>query len=285
MSLLDKLEQKLGRFGVPHVTIALIACQIIVFATTLAQRVPDEPNATLENRLTLVPERVVAGEVWRLATFVTVPPCGSILCLFFYWYLFYLMGTALEGFWGVFRYNVYLLIGYCATVAAAFLPLALPAVHSFLPAHSAGTFLQSSVFLAFAFLNPDFELYLFCIMPVRIKWLALIAWITYGLYLLFGNWLTRALVLASVCNFLVFFGADILHKIRAGRRRMARQAARFATKPPPYYHRCTVCGITDRSHRDMEFRYCSKCSGAHGYCMAHLLDHEHITTPEPAAES
>ena len=273
MSLLERLEQKLRRFAVPHVTLALVFCQVLAYAVIQAQPEPKLKQA-LQERLLLIPDLVLAGEAWRLATFLVVPPITNIFFAFFFWYLFYLMGTALENYWGAFRYNLYLLIGYVATVAVSFLTPALP---------SSNGYLQASVFLAFAFLNPDFEIYLFFLLPVKIKWLALLTWIGYALAVVSGDWHGRALVLASVANFLLFFGRDIVERVRVGRRRMAVQAARFAVKERPYFHRCTVCGITDRTHPAMDFRYCSKCAGARGYCMDHLRNHEHITTDDSAA--
>ena len=78
--------------------------------------------------------------------------------------------------------------------------------------------------------------------------------------------------------------ADILERVQTGRRRMAGQAARFGTRPKPFFHRCIVCGITDRSHPDMDFRYCSKCIGACGYCTDHLHNHEHVLEAGRAAD-
>ncbi len=275
MNLLNTLERKFGRFAIPQVTIGLIVCQAIVFVVMLVPVRADvqEPPVL---RLMLIPERVLAGEVWRLATFMIVPPCENVICALFAWYLFYLMGTALERHWGTFRYNVFLLIGYVATVAASFAVPGEPSTNAFLGA---------SVFLAFAYLCPDFELYILFLLPVKIKWLALITWIGMAAAVLFGDWLIRLLVVASVCNFLLFFGKDIVYRIRTGQRRMARQAAAFSASKPAYFHRCVVCGITDCTHPQMDFRYCSKCVGTHGYCMEHLGKHEHITAAEPAPKT
>jgi hypothetical protein len=266
MSLLDNLEHKLGFLALPRLTLGLVIFQVAVFIAVQAMpRV--EGQESLPDHLLLIPDLVLAGQVWRLASFLIVPPIGNIVCALFFWYLFYLMGTALEHYWGTFRFNVYFLIGYVATVAVAFLVPDQPATNGFL---------QASVFLAFAFLNPDFELYLFFLLPVKIKWLALLTWIGYFYMVIVGDWLSRLLVLASVCNFLLFFGWDILARVQTGRRRMAVQAARFAVQEQPYYHRCTVCGITDRTHPQMDFRYCSTCTGAHAYCQDHLANHQHI---------
>src|SRR5262249_10867252 len=158
------------------------------------------------------------GQVWRVVTFLMVP-FSNLICALFSWYLFYLLGESLELFWGTFRYNVYLLIGLVATVGVSFLQPNVPATN---------VFLLGSVFLSFAFLNPDFELYVFFILPVRIKWFALVTWLGYGFTLIFGEWVHRLLILASVGNFLLFFAADIVARVKAGQRRMAYQAKQFA---------------------------------------------------------
>jgi len=273
MSLLDKIQRRFGRFALRHVTIGLILCQVVVYAMAQGQMLKvgegDVERHTVLDRIALVPEKVLEGQIWRLVTFVCEPPTTNVVFALFFWYMFYLMGEALELSWGSFRYNVYLLIGYFATVAVSFLTPQVPA--------SIG-FLEGSVFLAFAALFPDFVIYLFFLLPVKIKWLALLAWIGYFFALVFGTWATRLLVLASICNFLLFFSKDILYRLRKSRRSMALQASRIGVKPKPYFHRCTVCGITDRSHPQAEFRYCTQCDGSHGYCMEHLRNHEHIKT-------
>jgi hypothetical protein len=261
MTWLDNLERRLGPFAVPHVTIALIAGQVYVFVMGLVK-----PEVI--GFLQLTAEKVMEGEWWRPITFLFIPSFGNIFFAIFGWLLFYMMGTALEGYWGALRYNLFFLVGWIATVAVAFAVPDWPVWN---------TFLMGSVFLAFAFLNPDFELYLMFILPVKIKWFALVTWCTYGFMLVTGHWGIRLVILASVCNFGLFFAKDLYLRMRGAQRRMARQAKQFATPKPEYFHRCTVCGITDRSHPQMEFRYCSKCAGAPGYCTEHLKSHEHVT--------
>jgi hypothetical protein len=264
-SMLSKLERKLGRFALPNVTLFLIVGQVLAYGVTQVR-----PQA-VEN-IQLIPARVLEGEVWRLFTFVVQPPSMNLLFAFFFWYLFYLMGTVLEHQWGVFRYNAFLLIGYLATVAAAFLVPDQPASIAFL---------QFSVFFAFAVLYPDFVIYVFFVLPVKIKWLALLAWIGLLLGFLQGDWSTRAMIAASVLNFFVFFAQDALDRLRGVRRRMAWQAKTQDNQDKPF-HRCVVCGITDKSHPQMEFRYCSQCVGACGYCTEHIRNHEHVTQAKDA---
>lgn len=276
MELFRRLERALSPYAVPHMTVVLIASQVVTFAMTLA----GNGDGLLE-RLVLVPALVMEGEVWRLITFLTLPPMVGmgmfrLLFTFFAWYLFYLMGTALEHYWGVFRYNIYLLIWYVATVAVAFV---VPETST------TNVYLYTSVFLAFAYLFPDFQMLLMFILPVKIKWLALLTW--FGLsFGFFGSALPGKLaILASVLNYWVFFAAELVARLRSPRQRAVGAAMKArhtrAGAKAAYHHRCTVCGKTDQSDPQEDFRYCSKCAGQHAYCSEHLRDHPHIEETGP----
>ena len=266
MSLLTKLERLLGRFAIPNLSLYLVIGQVLFWGLALM--------AGFDlGRIALLPAAVVAGEVWRLVTFVVVPPNMHPVFIAFAWYLFYLMGTALEQYWGTFRYNVFLGIGWLLTVGAAFLtPFA----------YASNLFLAGSVFLAFAYLNPDFVMMIFFILPVKIKWLALLQWLGYGYVLVIGPWPARFAVLAATGNFLLFFTADIVRQIRVGRRRMTHQARTFGASGDEREprHRCRVCGRTDLTDPNLDFRYCSKCAGNQCYCPDHLFNHEHVLVDE-----
>lgn len=258
--MLRYLEKRFGRFAIPNLTLILIVGQVMAFVATLS-------DPRMLEKMLLIPDKVLEGEVFRLFTFALMPPGDSPIWAFFFWYLFYLMGTALEAFWGTFRYNAFLLIGYLATVAAAFINM---------DGAVSNWFLQGTVFLAFAWVNPNFTLHLFFVLPIRIKWLALLTWIGFGLAFIGGTASQRLAIAASVLNFFVFFGREIWYRIRTGQRHMSGQVKRFSEKKPEYFHKCAVCGITDVSHPGTEFRYCSKCSGDLAYCEEHLRNHEHV---------
>ncbi len=266
MKILDKLQRRFGRFAVPHVTEGLIACQVLTYFFC-------QSNPAFLANIALVPRRVLEGEAWRLVTFVGQPPPMILVFTLFFWYLFYLMGTALESTWGTFRYNVYLLVGWLATVSVSFLQPDAPA--------SVG-FLQGSVFLAFAYLYPDFQLLLFFILPVKVKWLALLLWIRYLYLMIGGDVMTQLLVTASVCNFALFFWHDIVLRMKAGRRRMAQQAENIRQANTPR-HTCIVCGVTNLGDPKMSFRYCSKCAGAPCYCEEHIHTHQHVRVESGSA--
>lgn len=269
MSFLDHLERALGRFAIPNISIYIIMGQVFVLLGSMLGRL----DPTL---FVLVPALVPQGEWWRLFTFLLMPPPPGMfgyIFVAFAWYIFYLMGEALEAYWGAFRYNLFLFAGFALTVGAAFLTPGAAATNAFI---------AGSVFLAFAYLHPDFELSLFFILPVKIKWLALITWVLYGVSFVRGDWSTRFQILASVGNILLFFGHDIWLTIRHRKRAMSRQVEKIAQKEPEYRHRCHVCGKTDVSHPQLDFRYCSKCAGDQCYCPEHIQNHAHVVAADEA---
>jgi len=265
MKLLDRLERRFGRFAVPNLALLIVMGQGLVFLMSMLSA--DQAAADVKQDWQLKGSEVLGGEWWRLLTFVFVPPGDEILVLFAL-YLFLIMGGALERQWGAFRFNVYLMLGWVASLAAAFIA----------PAEAATVgYLGSSVFLAFAWLFPDFRLYLMFVFPVPIKYLAWITWFFYGLNLVSGDLMDKLLVLAATLNFALFFGSDILLKIRSGQRRQQhrRQATRDESTP---FHTCSHCGLTEKDDSQMLFQYCSQCEGDHEYCQDHLRDHEHVVT-------
>lgn len=241
MSLLNRLERALGRFAIPRLSLYLVIGQVFFWSVAFLGLFDVE-------RIALLPLAVREGEIWRMVTFLLYPPSSHPVFIAFAWYLFWMMGSSLESHWGDFRYNLFLFTGWALTVAVSFL-------HPY--AYASNLFLAGSVFLAFAFLNPDFELMIFFVLPVKIKWLALLQWLGYGYALLMGGWSTRLATLAAIGNFLLFFSGEIIQRIKTGRRRMEHQArtgaARTGDREPR--HRCAVCGKTDLTHPLEDFRY------------------------------
>lgn len=261
MGFLDKLERRFGRYAVHQLSLLLVIGQICTLILSQVQ------PGLLED-LVLAPDPVYAGEVWRLVSFLLLPPSLSLLFAAFALYLFYLMGSALEAQWGEFHYNVYVLIGWGGTVAVTF---------AFPDAFAGGVtnlYILTSVELAFAYLYPDFELLLFFVLPVKIKYLAALIWVGYGVAILFGPTPNRLMVLASVANFFLFFGRDIYLGQKYRRRRTAHTRREEARAARPL-HSCAVCGVTDNDDRNLEFRVCSSCTGGREYCEKHIRNHTH----------
>ncbi|MGD0462278.1 MAG: hypothetical protein ABSB74_07295 [Tepidisphaeraceae bacterium] len=259
MRLFAQLQRKLGPYAIPNVTLYLIAFQGFTFFISIVR--PDYLS-----KLVLTHDGLFAGEWWRLLTLLIMPPLLHPVFLIFYLFIYFMIGTTLEARWGTFQYNIYILLGYLATVLVVLIPGAV--VSNF--------YLMESIFLAFAWLYPDFEFLLFFILPVKVKWLGLLGWIFYIVAFLGGGWTTKAEVAAGSINFLLFFHSDLVHRILTSNRRfkggMARARAQEA-KPP--MHVCAACGVTDQSDRKMEFRYCPLCTGTPAYCIDHIANHQH----------
>ena len=264
MNSRKQLERKLSRFAIHDLTLYLVGGQGL--ALLLGLGMPAFIGA-----IQLVPALVLRGEWWRVLSFVFTPPSGSPLFAVIALYFLFFLGRSLEAQWGAARYNLYVLIGFVMTVACAFA----------FPYHGASNvYITGSIFLAFAYLYPRYEILLFFILPVQVRFLAAITWVLYAYEFLVGGWAERVLILAAITNFLVFFGRDIVATLRYGQRRVVRQAAARVAREQ-VRHSCTVCGVTDKSNPTMDFRYCRQCEPPLCYCRDHLGNHEHVQTGLP----
>lgn len=176
------------------------------------------------------------------------------------------MGTALEEVWGDARYTFYILIACLSTVAFAF---AMPS------AQLTNEYIFGSVFLAFAYLFPDFVIYLFFVIPVKIKYVAAFTWLIYLVQFIIGDWGARLSILASVTNFLLFFGGSIIGHAQMARHGVEAAAKKVREENTPF-HICAICKVTEKKEPGMEFRVCTLCKGAPDYCALHLRDHAHV---------
>lgn len=260
MTVLQRIYKLLN---IPGITGGLIACQVMTFMMITSETIaPDF--------LTLQADKLIAGEFWRLFTFVVIPPNAHPLFLIFAWIIFYMFGTSLEQYWGAGKYNCYLVSGFLISIAVSFILYDVPVDNMFV---------MTAVFLAFAFYNPDFELLLFFILPLKIKWLALLMWIMFAYVVIAGSFVDQMLILAAVGNFFLFIGSDVWKKL-SGKQRNVVVAVKEVVKPAAAFHVCTVCDKTDQTHPAMKFRYCSLCEGAPGYCEEHINEHDHIAPPD-----
>ena len=265
MNWLNKLERKIGKFYIRNLMLIIIFGNILVYGFTLLSG-----NLELINKIYLDPNRVMQGEIWRLITFIFVPETGSVISFIFAIYFNYLAGTGLEEEWGEFKFNVYYLVGMIATIIVSMVTGKI----------ATGAYINLSLFLAFAMIYPNFQVLLFFIIPVKVKYLAIFNWILIGLqfigYLSLFSIGGMLLTLVPVLNFFIFFGKDIITGTKSNATNFKRQQKfKSQIKEIEIFHRCEVCGITEKDDPNMEFRYCSKCTGKKCYCINHIREHEH----------
>ncbi|MEX2170633.1 MAG: hypothetical protein WD851_15060 [Pirellulales bacterium] len=265
MKWMKRLERRFGRYAVPNIVPALVVGQIVVYGLSYWESLQGRPPKILET-IWLLPDRVLAGEVWRVFTFLIQPPQVPLIWLLLGWYLLYMYSSVLERDWGVFKFNLYLLIGWIATVAVSF----------FIPPFTAtNAYLYTSLFLAFAQLYPDFTFMIYFVLPVKAKWLALLTWLTFAIAIFEGGWPQFWLVLATVADFLLFFAGSLWRYVRH-RQRRHRFEKMAPTAKKAMSHECRVCGLTSDMAPKVSFRYCSQCSGQQCYCPDHIRSHEHV---------
>ena len=259
MTVLDKLERRLGFIAVPGLMRIVVMLTALVCVLAFANR---EFLALLD----LDPAAIKRGEVWRLITYLFIPrspvepgsllsPLWAVVALWFLWFI----GDGLERAWGAFRLTLYFIVGMIGTTVAAFV----------FGAQFSNTMLAASLFFAFAWFYPDEVIYVMFILPVKIKWLA---WIS-AAFLMFGfvggSNAYRMAMIAAFANYFIFFGPELLFQMRnrkeiATRRKRFEVQTRSAEEP---LHKCATCGATELSDPNLEFRV---SRDGEEYCVPHL---------------
>ena len=199
MKWFQKLERKFGRYAIHDLMLYIVILNAVVFVLTLLV-----PQSELYAKFALDPAKVLEGEVWRLVTFLILPPSTSPIWIVFTLYFYYLVGSNLENQWGSFRFNLYYLIGVLSTIAAAFI--------GFSPVTT--EHLNLSLVLAFAYLFPNYELLLFFLLPVKMKYIAWFNWAFLAFSIVFGPLPRKLGAVASVVNYFAFFGPDLIQSLK-----------------------------------------------------------------------
>lgn len=152
------------------------------------------------------------------------------------------------------------------------------------------------MFFAFAALNPDMQFLLYFVIPIKVKWLALLdaAYMLYQVVQSFyygiiyfragqstggGAYISMGIaIIVAMANFLIFFFSTRNYRRVSPKdihRRRSFKKKASAPKAGPR-HRCAVCGRTELDDENLDFRFCSKCDGNYEYCSDHLFTHQHV---------
>ena len=280
---MSNFEKRFGKYAVRNLSLALILCYVVGYIIQMI-------NGSFLGYLTLNPYEILHGQIWRVFTWLIIPPSSldpfTIIMLLFY----YNIGTSLERTWGTYRYNVYLLSGMSFTVIGSFIWLAiqyftggaalnLEYVSAIASLYFSTYYINMSIFLAFAATFPDVQVLLMFIVPVKVKWLGIL----YGLVLVYdflfaGNLVTRIAIASSLLSFLIFFVTSRSH-IHMTPRQMKRRVEfkqDIRRNSRVTKHKCAICGQTEDDDPTLEFRFCSKCNGNYEYCQQHLFTHTHV---------
>ena len=243
-------------------------------------------NYLLYNLLYFDRQRILQGEVWRLITYPLTYRIDNLMLMAVSLFCYYSLGRAMESIWGTLRFNLFYFTG-----------VVLMDVYCMIFGGTASvTYLNLSLFLSYATLFPDAQFLLFFIIPIRARIFALFDLAIVVMDLLLYPFPYNLFSVISLANYFLFFGKDVLNvlplswqrKFMKGSKKQPsprhkviqfEAAPRNSQKPAPqanYTHRCTVCGRTDVSNPELEFRYCSRCKGYYCYCEEHISNHSHI---------
>ncbi len=328
--MLAKLERKIGKYAIPNLMNYLIAGYLIGY---LLQLLEGALGWTIYSLMTLEPHYIIHGlQFWRIITWVLIPPATgndffgvffAAIMMFFYWQL----GRVLEQQWGTFRFNVYIFGGIIFTIIGAFLLYVGYLLTGFTVTGMGGYFstnyINLSIFLAFAVMYPDMRVLLYFIIPIKMKWMAIVYAIFMGITIVqalgAGNLPVAVAIVASLLNFGIFYigtknsqsispqqrrrqnawkqatggfagfnngqgaqgsaqkGSDAWERAKAAYEKGGATAAnRTGGSGVISRHKCAICGRTELTNPDLEFRFCSKCNGNYEYCNDHLFTHKHV---------
>ncbi len=309
---MKNLRRRFDRFcfqnrnkGIPNLMLYIVLGNAIVYFLSML-----EQSFVLYEVLRFDRNLILQGQVWRLVSYVfTSFSTGSNILFIIISYLCYFsIGKAIENAWGTFRFNLFYLSGVVMmdVFAMCFGGILVKGNGVLLDYsslyHNMGITLNLTLFLSYATLYPDTHFLLFFIIPVK-AWifalvdLAITVFDIFSLsYPVFG-FPHNLFPLVAIGNYLLFFGKDVGNLFplswRMNIKRLFKKKkpqktgtvpfptagsyqATVAKPSAPYTHRCSLCGRTDVSHPDLEFRYCSKCQGYHCYCEEHISNHQHI---------
>ncbi len=287
---MSKFEKKFGKYAIQNLSLVLIVCYIVGYVLQII-------NPNVLSYFSLNPYMILRGQIWRLFTWVIIPPGSfdmfTIIMLFFY----YSIGTTLERTWGTYRYNVYLFSGMLFTIIGSFVCMgycyfivgemdAVTAQYLFEVGSSffSTYYINMSIFLAFAATFPQAQVLLMFIIPVKMKWMGIL----YGIMLVFEflsvpygfpiSSFTRFSIVFSLLNFVVFYftSRGRIHMSPKQMKRRAQFHSEVKRNQAITRHKCAICGQTEEDNPDLQFRFCSKCNGNYEYCQEHLFTHEHV---------
>lgn len=198
---LKKLERKLHFLAIPNLMLIVVGAMGVVFVMDLL--ISASAGQSIYSMLTFNKALIAKGQIWRIFTFLFLPPSSNIffalISLYFYW----LIGSALENEWGSFGFTVFYLLGAVGAI-----------ISGLITGYATNDYLNMSLFLAFALLNPDYTVLVFFILPVKMKWLALIDGIGILLSLITTSWSGRLAIVMALINLLIFFTPTLVTRIK-----------------------------------------------------------------------
>ena len=303
---IDTFCRKHPGFGIPHLMKYLTIANVVLWVLNMV-------NSRILYYMTFNPAMILHGQIWRLISFVFIPPSSGMLAVISF-YFYYMIGNTIENNWGTAKFTLYLLTGIVISVLFGFILYFIAGINISLNAQ----YLYLSLFFSFAALYPDMTVLLFFIIPIKMKWLAIVDAAYFVMSIFSMSFPVNLLPVLAILNFFLFCGNDLFralglnrgwdHSSRfggsgfrgssgngsfrsggAGSRdttgssgprvvnfKKAGEKYRREQTANLYTHKCAVCGRTDAEYPELEFRFCSRCAGYHCFCADHINNHIHF---------
>ena len=285
---MSEFEKRFGRYAIRNLPLILIICYAVGYAMRYI-------NPDFLMYLNLDPYKVIHGQIWRIVTWLLVPPNdNNIFWVIIMLFCYYSIGVSLERTWGTYKYNVYIFTGIGLTLIGAFLIMIVSyivggglvaAVYSQMIAAVFSTYyINMSILLAFAMTFPDAMFLFMFFIPVKAKWMAILYLVILAIQFLTGGLFVKVALGMALLNFGIFY----LRNRRGLGVRPVQMRRRQTDKSPTTgrdlsrssgrvtRHKCAICGRTEEDAPDMQFRFCTKCEGNYEYCEEHLYTHTHV---------
>lgn len=212
---------------------------------------------------------IYKGEVWRLFSWLfAMSSAGtlSILMIFFIIFMF-MVSDAMEQSMGAFRKSFFIFTTAVCLVIAGL----IPGVNGF-GSFMLPVFLSVMVMTA-ATIIPEHIIYLWLIIPIKMKWVGWLSAISIILMVMTtsNKLLYAGLTTFGLLPFLVGIVPPLINNFKNDARASARRA-KFqrdsGANEDSAFHTCYNCGITDQRDPHMEFRVSSE--DGNEYCVSCL---------------
>ena len=257
---MSNFEKRFGRYAVSSLSLKLVVLYIVGYVLYFVQ-------PAVFSLLTLDVSAILHGQIWRLVSWLLVPPDAGTNYFFVAIMLYFYYNLRISGLSGAD-------LEYVSRLGASYFST---------------YYINMSIFLAFALTFPEAQVYLFFILPLKVKYLG---WIDVGflvLSMISGNSAERFVIAAALLNVLLLFMRSrnwmSYSPGEMRRRRQFRRSVQEGRKASPAgeagpMQKCAICGRTEKDGDMLEFRYCTKCEGGLEYCRDHLFSHVHVKKGE-----
>lgn len=290
MNWMDEMERKWGRYAIVNLSRYFVLAQVIGYLVELVA-----PG--LMTYLSFDLGKVLHGQIWRLLSWIFTPTASLDIFGILFLLCVLMWGSSLESMLGTFRMNVFLWgsVLLCDVVGiVVYIATRVVLGQGYSP-YLSTYYILMSMLLALAMCMPEGEVRLYFVLPIKMKWMLVFELVYLGYQVVrifsygigvFGTAtgimvgiLNCVQIVVPVINMFWFFRQMKTRLSHKQRKRQKEFRAQF-NQPRPgsgiTRHKCAVCGRTEESNPELQFRYCSKCAGNKEYCQDHLFTHQHV---------